>query len=486
MGTALRALLPNKQSLTASVLRAGVWVVAGAVFTRVAGTVRVMILGRLLQPSDFGVVALVTSVYVWLEQFGQTGLQATLIRKPGDIAPYLDTAWTMNLLRAILASAVMFISAPWVAEFLNTPELTPMLKFAAAGFLVRGFESPGLVYVRRNLNFSGEVRLTAGSTLVGLIVAIPLAIYLRSAWAIVIATLCSQIVQTATSYILQPYRPRMELNRTLARELMGFSRWIMWNNFATFPTRYLTGIMVGKVLGTVLLGFYQVAVQLAFSPTSLVGFALGGLALPAFAKVEGRESLRRAFLRVLSVLGAAVVPAASFVSVFAHLVIRVAMGEKWIASAPIAQLLVWAGAIAVMADISSQMTIREGHPKYVTAVNGANAALLLGCFYPVLKLWGNSGMAALVLVVYISAFLGQFFFLSRILEIRPQQFVQSQSIGVMAAAPFLAAGLAMQQLHLSYTGEAVIAAVALTCWAAIMLLLRHRIMELVSASRAKA
>ncbi len=479
MASAVRSVLPDNSTLAGSVLRGGAWVVAGNIFTRISSVIRVVILGRLLSPSDFGIAALAAGVYIWLEQLGQTGLQTTLISRAGDIRPHLRTAWTINLMRSGAAMAVMLVTAHWVAEFLNTPELTNILRVTALGFAIKAFESPALVYVRRDLKFRDEVQLTAISTVAGLIVTVVVGIYLRNAWAVALGTLCTQAVQTALSYRIQPFRPQLEFDMRIARELFGFSRWIMWNNIAVFPLRYLTGIIVGKVLGTRALGFFQVASQLAYLPTSQIGFALSGLLLPAFAKLETKSGLRQSLVRVITVLTAVMIPGACFVSAFAELIIRITIGDKWVPAAPVAQLLVWAGIAASMSEIVSQILIRQGFPKYVLFVNASRAVILLGGFYPVLKIWGNCGMAGLLLFIAIGGLIAQLLMTHYQLHFRRRELLHSQRIAAAISAPVIIAYVGMMVLDLTYAVQAALAAITLASCGYVVFALRYSLANII-------
>jgi O-antigen/teichoic acid export membrane protein len=445
-----------------------------------------MILGRLLQPADLGIAALVTSVYIWLEQLGQTGLQTTLLQKQGDIRPHLCTAWTINLSRSVVATLAMFVTAPFAAQWFNMQDLTNMLRVASLGFVILALQSPATVYTRRELNFDKEVRVNAISTLAGLIVTIVAAVQLRNAWAVIFAMLCTQVCQAALSYWIQPFRPRLEYDRNIARELFSFSRWIMLSNFALFPLRYLPTIMIGKLLGSGPLGFYQVASQLAFVPTSQIGVAFGGLLLPAFVKIEDPTALRRNLLRVLTLIGTVVLPAACFVSLFAHLVLRIMMGEKWLASAPITQVLVWAGAFTAVTDMTSPIVIRLGHPKYIAFMSTARSVFLLAVFYPALKTWGVQAMANILLIAAVGRLIVQFFVMTRLLPVRWQDFLRTQEIGASAAVPFVIAFFLMTALAPSPAGQTAIAGGALLCCGAVLFLFRQRLMQSITGRKADA
>jgi O-antigen/teichoic acid export membrane protein len=214
-------------------------------------------------------------------------------------------------------------------------------------------------------------------------------------------------------------------------------------------------------------------------PTSQIGFALSGLLLPAFAKVETKSGLRQSLVRVITVLTAVMIPGACFVSAFAELIIRITIGDKWVPAVPVAQLLVWAGIAASMSEIVSQILIRQGFPKYVLFVNASRAVILLGGFYPVLKIWGNCGMAGLLLFIAGGGLIAQVLMTHYQLHFRRRELLHSQRIAAAISAPVIMAYVGMMVLDLTYAVQAALAAITLASCGYVVFALRYSLANII-------
>jgi O-antigen/teichoic acid export membrane protein len=104
------------------------WVFALRVLDKGLGLIRLVILARLLAPNDFGLFGIALLAMSALETFSQTGFQTALVQKQGDITPYLDNAWTVSVIRGTFLFIILFLSAPYIALFFNTPEASPIIQ----------------------------------------------------------------------------------------------------------------------------------------------------------------------------------------------------------------------------------------------------------------------------------------------------------------------------------------------------------------------
>ncbi len=111
----------SSESLSKRVVRGGIWVFALRITSRSLGFIRTIILARLLAPEDFGLLGIAMLAIATLETFSQTGFNAALIQKKENVESYLDTAWTVSAVRGVLLFLILFLSAPLVATFFNSP-----------------------------------------------------------------------------------------------------------------------------------------------------------------------------------------------------------------------------------------------------------------------------------------------------------------------------------------------------------------------------
>ena len=266
-------------------IRSGAWIVLGDGLDRIATLVKLAIIGRLLSPDDFGLMGMALIFFRSLEYFTQTGFNTALIQRKGQIEPYLDTAWMVQLIRHLCLAALIFFGAPLVGQFFANDAATAVTRAIAGVALLRGFDNPAVVLFRKELHYREDVLWRLSGTAGGLLAAIPSAFILRNVWALVISLLVAQLTQTLSSYWFKRYRPRFRMNWAQARELATFGKWILFDNVLTYLGLYIDSIVIGKLLGSTALGLYQMAHRIAALPTQ-VGTRFRGLALPTFSKLR--------------------------------------------------------------------------------------------------------------------------------------------------------------------------------------------------------
>ena len=121
-------------SVKARAARGGIWIGIGSSMEQVFRLIRNMILTRILAPEAFGLMAIVMAVNAAFESFTQVGIQEAIIQNPrGKEKTYLNGAWWFASVRAAILYGVVFLAAPWIAQFYNNPELTSLMRVAFIG-----------------------------------------------------------------------------------------------------------------------------------------------------------------------------------------------------------------------------------------------------------------------------------------------------------------------------------------------------------------
>ncbi len=131
------------------------WIVGWRMATRLFG----LILVRLLVPGDFGLVALGTTFIVAVDALSTLGVEDALVREPAPTRAMYDTGFTLSALRGVITSAVIAVTAVPIASFFADPRLADVLWALAAGTLIGGIGSIGVVDFRRDMAFEKEFLL---------------------------------------------------------------------------------------------------------------------------------------------------------------------------------------------------------------------------------------------------------------------------------------------------------------------------------------
>jgi len=393
----LKRLFTPGDRLSQRVVHAGFWAFALRITDRVFGLARTIVLARVLSPNDFGLFGIALLGLSALDTFSQTGFQQALIQKKGDIKPYLDTAWTVQVIRGFVLAGILFGIAPYVASFFGEPMAAPLLRVLGLSAVFQGLTNIGVVYFQKELEFHKRFIYMFSGTLANLGVAIPAALILRNAWALVFGLLAGNFVRMVVSYFIHPYRPRAWLDGPKVKELYTFGKWILGSSILVFLLNQGDDIFVGKLLGATMLGFYQMAYRLSNLPATEITHVTSQVTFPAYSKLQDRlPQLREAYLRTLQVIAFLSFPLAGGIAFLAPDFTRIFLGEKWMPMVPAMQILAIWGLSRSIAATTGPLFSGMGKPWISTWLQLAKLILIAGFIYPFTTLWGIVGTASAI------------------------------------------------------------------------------------------
>jgi len=413
------------ESLSKKVVRGGMWVFGLRIINRGLGFIRTIILARLLAPSDFGLLGIAMLAIATLETFSQTGFQAALIQKKENVESYLDTAWTVSAIRGVALFLILFLFAPVVAKFFNSPQAVLVIKVIAVSTLLSGFRNIGILFFQKELEFNKQFTYEFSATLVDITIAITLAFMLRNVWALVWGGLAANFVRLFMSYVLHPYRPRIRLDKGEFKELFGFGRWVLGSSILIFLVVQGDDIFVGKMLGVTALGFYQMAYLISNLPATEITHVISQVTFPAYSKMQyDLQRLRAAYLDTLQLTAFVSTPIAGGIFILAPEFTEIFLGAKWMPMVPAIQVLSFAGLVRSIAAASGTLFVAIGRPRIDTKWQVIRLLVLVIFIYPFTMYWNLSGTSIAVLLSILVATFGFSFQAVRIIECRAQAFVK--------------------------------------------------------------
>ncbi len=370
--------------------KGAVWMVLFKLVERSLGVVSTLILARLLVPADFGVVAMATAFVAMAELLGAFGFDVALIHDQKASEAEYNTAWTCNVLLGCAIAGLMAALAFPIADFYRHPEVAWVVLALAFGPLISAAENIGVVAFRKELDFRREFKFQVSRKIVGVLIVVPLAFWLRSYWALVIGMLFSKLAGTTISYLMHPYRPRPTLVRW--RHLFGYSRWLLLYNLVNFARERGTDFCIGRLAGAPALGTYSIAYELANLPTTEISAPLNRALIPGFAKIEDAESVRGAYQGAAQLLAFLALPVSAGLFALAPYCVVLLLGQKWLAAIPAMQVLAFNGALMLFHSSITSVLFGRGFPAVVTLVNGCHAVLLIVLVSAALLWWPEHGV----------------------------------------------------------------------------------------------
>ena len=317
-------------SVGTRVFRSGIWVGLSEAVLAVLGVVRSVALARLLTPDVFGLMALALIVVRAIETFTRPGVAQALIARPHGFDEAAPTAFTLLVGRGVVIAACLAIASPWIGEFYESNSLSTVLQVLALTFVIGGFVNMNTVARQKELDFRLISYLAQVTTIAGTITTIVAAWLLRSVWALVIGQLVTALLNAVLSYYFVPGRVRFGYDRTIARELLGYGKYIAASSMVLYIATELDSAVIGKVLGHAELGYYTIAFTVAHLATTNLSKIAAKIMMPAYSKLQSDPvALRNAYLRTFGFVMLAVLPASAGLIVLAEPLIYAVYGAKW-------------------------------------------------------------------------------------------------------------------------------------------------------------
>lgn len=358
------------------------WMFLQRFAVRGIGLVSTIVLARLLAPGDFGIVALATGFLGLLESVGELGFDLQLVQTQTDDRAAYNTAWTLTVLRGVVIAAILAAIARPVAGFYGDPRLVALMYWVAFGVIVTELQNIGIVEFRRDLRFDLEFRLMVWSKVGSFLVTILLAVWLRSYFALIGGIIAGKLITLAMSYAMHPFRPVPSLKS--AGKFVHFSSWLSLNNVMYGIKNRIDVFIVGRYAGASLLGVYSVGCEISNLIATELLWPVARVVFSGFAKMAGdRADLRKGFLDVLGLLFMIATPVAVGTGLTAEHIVRIFLGQQWLAAIPLIQILALYGVVNFATANSQAIYLALGRPDLM-ALGNLPAFLML----PPLLLWG--------------------------------------------------------------------------------------------------
>lgn len=299
-------------SLRSRIIRAGSWTLGGhfaSQFLRLASN---LIMTRLLAPEWFGIMALANVIMVGLNMFSDLGLvQGIIHSRRGHEPVYLNTAWTVQILRGIgiwlIASGVgvgVYLLASWQQLPADSVYAAPFLPYVIVALsfnaLIDGFASTRLAVANRNLILGRMILVELASQLIGLAFMIGCALVVRSIWALVAGSLVSTLSRVVFSHMFFPGEKNVvQWDRNAFSEIFGFGKWIFLTSILGFLGTSGDRLVLGALADPTTLGIYSIAFFLVDAFRMIFAKVASSVAFPALSEVarDRPHELKRVYYK---------------------------------------------------------------------------------------------------------------------------------------------------------------------------------------------
>ncbi len=290
----------------------------------------ILVLARRVPPSAFGLLSMATVVTNFIDVFRDLGTGNAIIRAKEVSDRFLSSLYWLNLgFGMLLTAAVVALSVP-SAWFFRQPGLAPIMQVLAAVILLSSLSVVPTSLLTRRMAFRPLSLIQLLGAACGTTAAITAALLGAGVWSLVLASLVSNSITTAGLWAVCSWRPRFIFDSSEVRSIASYSLHLSGFNFLNYFSRNADNLVVGRFLGDVSLGYYQMAYTLMTYPLSNFSSVIAGVMFPAFCTLQEDDArLRSAFSRAARLVGLVTIPAMLGLAVVAGPFVNVVLGERW-------------------------------------------------------------------------------------------------------------------------------------------------------------
>ena len=320
-----------------SVLRRGAAMSACAlVLVQLITLLQTLVLARLLNPVEVGLFAAGTVLATFLMMFAEGALTQALIQRPSppggrdDLDIVAVTVFWATLAGGVCLSLATLAAAPLVAAVFGNRTAGTIAAVTAGAMVLHSLTSVPDALMQRRFDFRRRLIIDPATSLVFALTSISLALRGAGVWSLVVGSYAQVLTWVLLSWGLAGWWPRGRPSVRLWRELAGFGFPLLLSSVAERVRDLLEQVMVGRALDTAALGFYRYGRRIAVLPGSFVIQAGAFVLFPAFSRISGEpDRLRRAFLRALTWIWLAALPAAGALIALGEPLAVLLLGEPW-------------------------------------------------------------------------------------------------------------------------------------------------------------
>lgn len=320
-------------------IRGLVWAVGESAGVAVISLASFIVLARLLEPQDFGIVALATVFIYFCNILTGHSFADAVVQRRALASDHLDTAFWSTLAIALLLMAACLLGADALAVAFAEPRLAEALRWLSLVLPLGALSSVQTALFRREMRFDAVARRTLVGRGLGAAAGVAAAVYGYGFWSLVVQQLVGQLA-TTIAFLAAPWRPRLRFSGRRFGELWAFGAHVSANQIVTGAGEQALNLLVGSLFGATALGYFNLAWRAVQLVRSLVSSAVYQVGLSAFSRLQqDRGAVTEAFIQATRLSCLLGFPVAVGIALVDEPLVLTAFEEKWRVSIPLLAIL---------------------------------------------------------------------------------------------------------------------------------------------------
>lgn len=299
-----------------------------------------LVMARLLLPSDYGMIAMLTIFLQIAQAFIDSGFTNALIQKKDRTEVDYSTVFYFNIIIALLFYCILFVSAPLIAKFYNMPDLILVMRVMALSLIILSFSAIHKTKLTIEINFKIQSKITLIAAGISGIIGIGIAYWGYGVWALVYQSILNAMLTTILFNCFYRWKPLKTFSMKSFKRLFSFGSKLLVSGLIHTVYYNLYGIVIGKRFSAAELGYYTRAEQFAILPSYNLSAIITRVTFPILSSIqddnERLASTYRKYIRLSSYL---IFPLMVGLASLANPLVDLFLTEKWNGTVALLQIL---------------------------------------------------------------------------------------------------------------------------------------------------
>lgn len=298
-----------------------------------------LVLARLLMPSDYGTIAIITIFISLANIFAQCGFGTALIQRKDVAEDDFSSVLILSFVISVVIYIILFICAPFIAAFYDMPILSPVLRVLAIRILIAPFNSVQESFVVRDMQFKKLFYRSLGATLPSGVIGIAMAYMGFGVWALVAQQLLNAVFMSIIMRFTISWRPKLVFRTKRLKSLFSFSWKLLISSLMNTLYSNIRSLIIGKLYNSEMLGYYNRGWQIPNFVTSNINGSIQSVMLPTLSKVQDNKQRTKAILRrSITMSSFLIFPLMAGLAACAEPMVKLILTEKWLPCVPFLQI----------------------------------------------------------------------------------------------------------------------------------------------------
>ena len=345
------------------VLKGGLYLTVVNVFSQFLSIVLNLVLARLLDPEDFGLMALVITYLGFIGLFTKVGFGSAIIQKTNPTDVQISTLYWINTLFGVVTLIVIIIGTPFVARFYDAPRLNDIIWIAALSVVINPIYMIHYKLLEKDLKFGILSKANIIASVCGAIAACMAAFAGWGVMALIVQAIIGNLVRLAVVLRSNHWRPALVFNFMEVKEMFAFSLKFKLSQSLLNVDRNIDYLILGKFFNSVVLGYYSFAYNVMYTPVKRISYIFNDVLFPTLSSLQDdQQKVVRGYFKSVELVAIISFPLMTVLALHTEVILNFLFGSKWDGAVPIVKILCFAGAVQSISQLGSVVFNSLGRP----------------------------------------------------------------------------------------------------------------------------